>query len=77
MTDSKIMIGDRVMISYPSSDGFNNPAKKLDGQEFTVKSVHRVTHRNQRTGLKYYELYDAVSEYGVNYAFLDDELIKI
>lgn len=77
MTDCLIMIGDRVMVSYPSNDGFNNPAKKLDGQEFTVKSIHRIRHRNQRTGLKYFELYDAVSKYGVYYAFLSDELVKI
>lgn len=74
-TIEKIMPGDNVLVSYPSSDGFNNPAKKLHGQEFIVKDRRRISSRGgDRT---VYELYGAVSDMGVPYIFLEDELVRL
>lgn len=33
-----IRVGDLVKVCYPESDITNNPARRLDGQEFIVKS---------------------------------------
>ena len=74
-TIEKIMSGDNVLVSYPPSDGFNNPAKKYHGQEFIVKDRRRVSVRGgDRT---VYELYGAVSDMGIPYYFLEDELVKL
>lgn len=73
-----IRIGDNVIVSYPIGEQTNNPARKLDGQEFTVKSKHQIVgHKNTRVSKHYFELYGAVSEFGVHYGFLEDELIKL
>lgn len=75
---SKINIGDTVMVAYPVADQTNNPARRLDGQEFTVRSIHRVAEsKNSKVTRQYYELDGAVSDMGVHYAFLEDELIKL
>ena len=74
----KINIGDLVMVAYPTGEQTNNPARKLDGQEFTVKRVHRVAdNKNSRATRVYYELYGAKSDMGIPYAFLEDELVKL
>ncbi len=76
ITRKKILPGTLVMVSYPLEDGqIDNPAKKYDGQVFTVKRkcnvmVGRIRH-------SYYELYNAVSDKGVSYGFLEDELTVI
>ena len=70
--------GDLVMVAYPTSEKTNNPAHKLDGQEFVVKLIHRVPERkNSKVTRNYYELFGAVSKMGMPYAFLEDELIKL
>ena len=75
---SPIRIGDTVMVCYPMADQTNNPARKLDGQEFTVRSIHRVPEsKNSKVTRQYYELDGAVSKLGVHYGFLDDELMKL
>lgn len=75
---SKIKVGDLVMVAFPVSEQTNNPARKLDGRKFTVKSVHKVNwHKSQRIVKQYYELYKAKSDKGVYYGFLEDELIKL
>ena len=73
-----IRIGDIVRVSYPMNEQTNNPARKLNGQEFTVRSIHRVAEsKNSKVTRSYYELYGAVSDRGVHYGFLEDELIKL
>ena len=75
---SPIKIGDTVMVCYPMNEQTNNPARKLDGQEFTVKSKHQIVgHKNTRVSKHYFELYGAVCDMGVHYGFLEDELIKL
>lgn len=75
---NKIGVGDLVMVSYPMGEQTNNPAHKLDGQEFVVKLIHRVPERkNSKVTRNYYELFGAVSKMGMPYAFLEDELIKL
>jgi len=71
----KIKSGDLVMIAYPVHEQTNNPAKKLDGQQFVVKRKKTICTRPANR--VYYELYGAVSDMGVPYAFLDDELIRL
>ena len=77
MTEIKktIRIGDAVMVSYPLSDVTNNPARKLNGQEFIVKSKRCIDSRGGDRML--YELYGAVSNMGVPYSFLTDELKRL
>lgn len=76
ITKKKILPGTLVMVSYPLEDGqINNPAMKLEGKVFTVKRkcnvmVGRVRH-------SYYELYGAVSDMGVPYGFLENELTVV
>lgn len=66
-----------VMVCYPLNEKTNNPAHALDGQEFIVKSRHRVG-KDAKGGDRYlYELYGAESKEGVPYSFLTDELIRI
>ena len=73
----KIKIGDLVMVAYPTGEHTNNPARKLDGQQFVVQSKH-MAGGYSKGGDKYiYELHGAVSDMGVPYSFLTDELIRI
>ena len=70
--------GVLVMVSYPLSDKTNNPAKKLDGMEFTVRNKHLIREaRNTRAIRHYFELAGAVSDFGIHYGFCEDELIKL
>jgi len=73
----KIRPGALVMVSFPmvENEQTNNPAKKLEGQEFTVRRRVCVNTRSGQKG--YWELYGAVSDKGVPYGFLDDELYVI
>ena len=73
----KIRIGDLVMVTYPTGEQTSNPAHSLDGQQFIVKSKRQLS-RNGKGGDRYlYELYGAVSDMGVPYSFLTDELIRL
>ena len=72
----KINIGDLVMVAYPTGEQTNNPAHELDGQQFVVKSK-RLAGGISKGGDKYNELHGAVSDMGVPYSFLTDELIKL
>lgn len=75
-TVRRLKPGDLVEVSYPVSDKFNNPARKLEGQQFLVKSVKY----NSRLAGPYrtqYTLYGAEGLDGVPFWFLDDELIKL
>lgn len=65
------------MVTYPTAYKFNNPAIRLNGREYVVKSVHHLKNKYQRIDRKYFELYGAESKLGINYAFLEDELIKL
>lgn len=80
MTDtlaSSIQEGDLIMVCYPLSEKSNNPAHRLDGEQFVVKNKRMVDH-NSKGGDRYvYELHGANSDMGVPYAFLTDELIKL
>ena len=71
----RIKPGDLVMVCYPLNDSTNNPAKKFDGEQMVVK--RKKTFAVRPMGRSYYELYGAVSDKGVPYGFLDDELILL
>ena len=76
--NDRIKAGDLVLVSYTAGEQTNNPARKFNGQDFVVKSVHRVAgSKNSKVTRAYYELHGAVSKMGVPYAFLEDELRKI
>lgn len=70
-----IRVGDAVMVSYPRSDVTNNPARRLEGQEFIVKSKRCIDSRGGDRIV--YELYGAVSAMGKPYSFLTDELTRV
>lgn len=76
--NDRIKAGDLVLVSYTTGEQTNNPARKFNGQDFVVKSVHRVAEsKNSKVTRAYYELCGAVSKMGVPYAFLEDELIRL
>ena len=67
--------GDLVMVSYSPNEHTNNPATKLDGQRFTVKRKRRIGVRGNEKWI--YELDGAVSDMGIPYVFLEDELLPL
>ena len=67
---------DLVLVRYPLGEKTNNPAHKLDGEQFIVKAKHR-PNTNKGGDTYIYELYGAESKKGVPYSFLTDELIKL
>ena len=81
MTDTitparRIVEQDLVMVCYPIGEKTNNPAHKLDGEQFVVRTK-RKANTNKGGDTYIYELYGAVSKKGVPYSFLTDELIKL
>ena len=72
----KIMVNDIVMVTYPVGEKTNNPAHKLDGQQFVVKTKRKPLC-NRGGDIYLYELFGATSNEGVPYSFLTDELIKL
>ena len=69
-----IRVDDIVMIAFPIGEKTNNPAHRLDGQQFVVKTK-RKTKTNKGGDTYQYTLYGAESKAGVPYSFLTDELI--
>ena len=74
--DKKIRAGDLVMVAYPASEKTNNPAHRLDGQQFVVKSRRR-PNVSKGGDVYLFELFGAESKAGKPYTFLTDELIKL
>ena len=75
----KVMPGALVMVSFPvEKEQTKNPARKFEGQEFTVERVREISYGTSGAlrGTEYY-LEGAVSPYGVPYAFLEEHLVKI
>ena len=72
----KIREGDLVMVAYPASEKTNNPAHRLDGQQFVVKSRRR-PNVTKGGDIYLFELFGAESKAGKPYSFLTDELIKL
>ena len=72
----KIREGDLVMVAYPASEKTNNPAHRLDGQQFVVKSRRR-PNITKGGDVYIFELFGAESKAGKPYSFLTDELIKL
>ena len=68
--------GDLVMIAFPISEKTNNPAHRLDGEQFVVKTK-RKPKAKKGGDIYLYELHGAKSKAGVPYSFLTDELIKL
>ena len=68
--------GSMVIIAYPLNERTNNPAHKLEGETMVVKSVKEYP---KATSIyrRMFTLYGAVSEKGMPYWFLEDELIPI
>ena len=71
-----IQEGDLVMVAYPISEKTNNPAHRLDGEEFVVKTKRKPVCK-KGGDIYLYELFGAASKAGVPYTFLTDELIKL
>lgn len=76
INSKSIKEGDSVMVAYPLGEQTFNPAHKLDGAEFVVKTKRKPN--SKKGGDTYlYELEGARSEAGIPYVFLTDELIKL
>lgn len=70
----RVLPGALVMVSFPiENEQTNNPARKFDGMEFTVKTRHQPVASKKPQ----YTLYGCETEYGLPYWFLDDELIVL
>lgn len=74
--NNKISVSDLVMVAFPVGEKTNNPAHRLDGEQFVVKSKHR-PNTNKGGDTYIYTLYGAESKKGVPYSFLTDELIRL
>ena len=74
--NNKISVNDLVMVAFPVGEKTNNPAHRLDGEQFVVKSK-RKPRCNKGGDIYLYELYGAESKAGVPYTFLTDELIRL
>ena len=71
-----IKVNDIVLVRYPMGEQTNNPARRLDGQQFVVKTKRKP--RCNKSGDVYLcELFGAESKKGKPYSFLTDELIKL
>ena len=64
------------MVTYPASEKTNNPAHRLDGQQFVVKSRHR-PNVSKGGDVYIFELFGAESKAGKPYSIQTDELIKL
>ena len=71
-----IQEGDLVMVAYPISEKTNNPAHRLDGEQFVVKTKRKPICK-KGGDIYLYELFGAESKRGVPYSFLTDELIRL
>ena len=69
----KISVGDRVMVAYDPKGWPNDPARKLDRQEFVV--ARRKAVKKGTVTRWYWELHGAESEFGVPYGFCEEDLI--
>ena len=74
--NNKISKDDIVLVRFPLGEQTNNPAHRLDGEQFVVKSK-RKPRCNKGGDIYLYELYGAESKAGKPYTFLTDELIKL
>ena len=76
---SEIEPGMIVVVEYPPKEFTNNPARKLEGEQFVVKRKRTVTCRKNGSMISRvcYELYGAASDLNVPYGFLADELVVI
>ena len=74
--NNKISVNDLVMVAFPVGEKTNNPAHRLDGEQFVVKSK-RKPRCNKGGDIYLYELYGAESKAGVPYTLLTDELIRL
>lgn len=74
--NNKISVSDLVMVTFPVGEKTNNPAHKLDGQQFVVKT-RRKTKTNKGGDTYQYTLYGAESKAGKPFTFLTDELIRL
>lgn len=73
---NKINVSDLVMVAFPVGEKTNNPAHRLDGEQFVVKTK-RKPKTNKGGDTYVYTLYGAESKKGVPYEFLTDELILL
>ena len=67
---------DTVLVRFPIGEKTNNPAHRLNGQQFVVKKRYR-PNTNKGGDTYIYELFGAESKKGVPYSFLTDELVKL
>lgn len=73
---NKINVSDLVMVAFQAGEHTNNPAHRLNGQQFVVKTKHK-PNVTKGGDIYLYELYGAVSKAGKPYSFLSDELIRL
>ena len=74
--NNKINKDDIVLVRFPLGEQTNNPAHRLDGEQFVVKTK-RKPRCNKGGDVYLYELHGAVSKAGKPYTFLTDELIRL
>ena len=70
---TRLRLGQMVMVCYPIGERWHNPAHKLDGLKFVIKTKHQP----YSTWKPQYTLFEANSDAGKPYWFLEDELIPM
>lgn len=73
---TRLRPGSMVMVCYPMGEKWNNPAHKYEGETMVIKSVKEYP-KSTSIHRRMFTLYGAVSEKGMPYWFLEDELIPI
>ena len=72
-------VGDKVIVRFSEKEQTRgNPVRNLNGQQFEIERVREFVYGTSGAmrGTEYY-LKGAVSPYGIPYAFIEEQLVKI
>ena len=76
---ARLKVGDKVIVTFSEKDQTKgNPVRGLNGQEFTIERIREIVYGTSGAlrGTEYY-LEGVVSPYGIPYAFIEEQLVKI
>ena len=74
-----LKVGDKVIVRFSERDQTTgNPTRTLNGQEHTIARVREITYGTSGAlrGTEYY-LEGVISPYGMPYAFIEEQLVRI
>ena len=74
-----LKVGDSVIVRFSEKEQTKgNPVRSLNGQQFVIERVREIVYGTSGAlrGTEYY-LEGVVSPYGIPYAFIEEQLVKI